>query len=282
MAGRGTYRPFVTPNLNTNRVNLKPATSNSGPQQNGGAVNLPGGNPGPVNTPDPIVSTVVVAPTGILTVTQATDSASPPNQVTLTFTNQPINLVFASPASGAAGAPGFRQIVPADIANQLSNTVCAGPATGTSGAVTFRALVPLDIPELPHYEVYLPVGSAVLITSATPTNVLSLTLPAGDWYVEANCNMAFTFCTESSPGSIAGLSATSATLPTDGSEVYASANTRALDTWNNSLSCPRKRFALPSGGTVYLVLTDTYVGGPLGGGGTGSMSAFGGLTAVRA
>jgi hypothetical protein len=113
MAGPGSFVQTVTPPTNTNKVGRPPATSNQGTQQGGGSVSLPSGKP--FNLPDPVVSTVVAAPSGIITVTQASTTGTPPNQVTLTFTNQNANGVLAGPASGAAAAPTFRKLTHADV-----------------------------------------------------------------------------------------------------------------------------------------------------------------------
>jgi len=139
MAGPGTFKP-TSPNTVGTLPSTKPTSANAGPQQEGGGISLQSG--GPVNLPSPLVSVVNTAPSGIISVTQATDANG--NTLTLTFSNQTANGVFAGPSSGAAAAPSFRQIVPADVANQSANTVMAGPATGGAGSVTFRNIVAAD------------------------------------------------------------------------------------------------------------------------------------------
>lgn len=105
--------------------------------------------------------------------------------LTGSFINQAINKVFASPASGSAGLPDFRSLVPDDLpynyvtdvsattatpldvtrfvtpgpphtislqfswASQVAHAVFAGPFTGTSTPV-FRALIASDIPALAY------------------------------------------------------------------------------------------------------------------------------------
>jgi hypothetical protein len=59
--------------------------------------------------------------------------ATPSSTPTLSFDNQAINLVFASPASGGAGVPTFRALVPADIPDHSTDKL-------TSGTLAFARL----------------------------------------------------------------------------------------------------------------------------------------------
>lgn len=121
-----------------------------------------------------------------------------------------------------------------------------------------------------YVESLVPVGSAVSLTTATPANVTSISLTAGDWDVSASVNFVFT--TTTTTVSSSGVSSTSGALPTDGTEV---ANGYRLDassgTTGNGL--PRKRFSLNATTTVYLVASATFTGG--------TATAYGAITARR-
>lgn len=113
-------------------------------------------------------------------------------------------------------------------------------------------------------------GSAGSLTTATAANVTSISLTAGDWDVEGNVNV--TLGTATLTAQAAGISTTSATLPTDGSEVYSGlqlTTTNAVD----SITLPRKRISVASTTTVYLVGRATFS--------AGTAAAFGAITARR-
>ncbi len=114
------------------------------------------------------------------------------------------------------------------------------------------------------------VGSAVSLTTATATNVTSISLTAGDWDVSGNCN--FTNGSTTLTASVCGISSTSATLPTDGSEAYSGLQTTTTSTIN-SITMPRKRISIASTTTVYLVGKTTFS--------AGTSAEFGGITARR-
>ncbi len=114
-------------------------------------------------------------------------------------------------------------------------------------------------------------GSAVSLTTATTANVTSISLTAGDWDVTGSINYAGTVATVS--GKTSGTSSTSATMPTDGSEVQSGVQMTLLSATDGS-TVARKRFSLASTTTVYLVANCTFT--------AGSVSAYGNLTARRA
>lgn len=113
-------------------------------------------------------------------------------------------------------------------------------------------------------------GSATSLTTATAKNVTSISLTAGDWDVEGNVNFNLTGATMTA--SSAGISATSATLPTDGTEVASGVVTTAL-TAVNGISLPRKRISIASTTTIYLVASATFT--------LGTEAAYGAITARR-
>ena len=113
-------------------------------------------------------------------------------------------------------------------------------------------------------------GSAVSLTTATVANVTSISLTAGDWDVQANVNVTLSNATATASSS--GINTTSATIPTDGSEVFNGQQTTTLSA-SLSTTIPRKRISVASTTTVYLCTKSTFS--------LGSVSAFGGITARR-
>lgn len=114
------------------------------------------------------------------------------------------------------------------------------------------------------------VGSPVSLTTNTAANVTSISLTAGDWDVQGNVN--FTGTSATITAGQGGISSTSATLPTDGSEVYDGLlTTTTTDT--SSISLPRKRMSLAATTTVYMVAKKVFS--------AGTVVAFGSLNARR-
>lgn len=114
-------------------------------------------------------------------------------------------------------------------------------------------------------------GSAVSLTAATPANVTSISLTAGDWDVSGAVNYVIDAPNGGCTGK-ASISSTSATQATDGSEAYGQ-STLGL---NYSVPLTRKRFSLSSTTTVYLVgEAPTVAAGPAG------VKAYGTITARR-
>jgi hypothetical protein len=113
-------------------------------------------------------------------------------------------------------------------------------------------------------------GSAVSLTTATAANVTTISLTAGDWDVEANVN--FNDAAATVTVTTAGISTTTATLPTDGSEAY-SGVLLVTGTAKDSITLPRKRISISGTTTVYLVASQTFS--------LGTASAYGAITARR-
>jgi Pectate lyase superfamily protein len=113
-------------------------------------------------------------------------------------------------------------------------------------------------------------GSAVSLTTATAANVTSISLTAGDWDVDGNVNIAGSTATYTQ--GVGGISTTSATLPTDGTEVNSGAQFTALSV-TDGLTLPRKRVSISSTTTVYLVGKATFS--------AGTMTAYGSISARR-
>lgn len=113
-------------------------------------------------------------------------------------------------------------------------------------------------------------GSAVSLTTATSANVTSISLTAGDWDVEGSVNVAAVGGTFTSRG--AGINTTSATIPTDGSELL---NTTLTTAQNVTIpfSATRVRISVSSTTTVYLVTRATFA--------AGTVTAYGQITARR-
>lgn len=117
----------------------------------------------------------------------------------------------------------------------------------------------------------VPVGSPVTLTTTNTTyDITSIQLTAGAWIVSGNVNIA------SSSGTItaefAGFNTTSATLPTDGSEVASGILTvTASDT--DSITLPPKIFLLSTTSTVYMSVKCTKA--------AGTLTGYGAMTCVR-
>lgn len=114
------------------------------------------------------------------------------------------------------------------------------------------------------------VGSPISLTTATGANITSISLTAGDWDVSGNVN--FSASTATVTGTSGGITATSATVPTDGSEVYSGVQVTLLSE-TDSVTIPAKRFSLSGTTTIYLVGKSTFSAGTVGG--------FGSITARR-
>jgi len=113
-------------------------------------------------------------------------------------------------------------------------------------------------------------GSAVSLTTATAANVTSISLTAGDWDVEGNVNFKETTSTVTARS--AGISTTSVTIPSDGSEGYNGVQS-TVTTENNTITLPTKRISISGTTTVYLVGSATFS--------AGTCAGFGAITARR-
>lgn len=113
-------------------------------------------------------------------------------------------------------------------------------------------------------------GSAVSLTTATQTNVTSISLTAGDWDISGSVNYVSTAATVT--GKVSGISQTSATLPTDGSEVYNGGQMTLLSVTDGS-TLARRRVSVSTTVNVYLVGKATFS--------AGSVAAYGTINARR-
>lgn len=117
-------------------------------------------------------------------------------------------------------------------------------------------------------------GSAVSLTTATPANITSISLTAGDWDVQANVNVLGASTTTAAAAlQQVGISTTSATLPTDGSQVIVAVPVATTTSFNTGASIPRVRINVSITTTVYLVAEATFT--------AGTVTAYGGITARR-
>lgn len=119
------------------------------------------------------------------------------------------------------------------------------------------------------YQSIINSGSAISLSSATPTDITSLTLPAGEWCVFGN--VSFT-ASVGAQFTTVWTSSTSATLP-DKSLYNTFAATTAI-TGEAGFSAPYRKFSLGATTTIYLGAYATFA--------SGTVSACGGLYAVSA
>lgn len=122
-------------------------------------------------------------------------------------------------------------------------------------------------------ETLVATGSAVTLNTGTATNVASLVSPgSGDFDVTGMVTFKWNAATQSAD-SQAGISGTSATLPTDGSEGYDNSRLTTT-TCNVTITLPRKRISQAANNTIYLVAKATFS--------AGSCTGFGEISARRA
>ena len=121
----------------------------------------------------------------------------------------------------------------------------------------------------------IPSGSAVSLTTATPANVTSILLTAGDWDVEGSVTyVANTASAVVSSAWESGINTVTATLPTDGTEqFFGIAAVIATTSFNTSLTIPRKIINVSTSTTAYLVAESTFT--------AGTVTAYGNITARR-
>lgn len=113
-------------------------------------------------------------------------------------------------------------------------------------------------------------GAAVALTTATPANVTSISLTAGDWDVSGFCALAAASTTVASIDG-AGVNTTSATLPAAG--LYTSLSLTFATSATQTLPLGTTRVSLATTTTVYLVAQATFT--------TSTLSAYGLLQARR-
>lgn len=167
--------------------------------------------------------------------------------------------------------------------NLTNATAATGISLGTNGIVSCNQILATNIdtiqtssgvPAAGHLgepvQSLVAVGSAVSLTTATTANVTSISLTAGDWRVSGNVN--YTSTTATVTGKLAGISSTSVTMPTDGSEVPNGTQMTLLSA-KDGTALPEKIFHLSGTTTVYLEGQATFS--------AGSVSAYGQITARR-
>jgi hypothetical protein len=120
----------------------------------------------------------------------------------------------------------------------------------------------------------LAVGSPVALTTATPANVLTIVLTAGDWDVEGNLNFVASGATTAA-GALyyGGISTATGTVPTDGTAVIAAVPAVTTTAFGASITLPRKRISVAGNTNVFLVGLATFSAGTVGG--------YGAITARR-
>ena len=120
----------------------------------------------------------------------------------------------------------------------------------------------------------VPVGSAVSLTNATPANVTSIPLTAGDWNIEGTVNFTAAAATTAAGAAFAvGVNTTSATVPTDGSETYEYLGAITTGTYKATGEASMKTLNVTANTTVYLVASAAFSAGTVG--------AYGSLIARR-
>lgn len=111
-------------------------------------------------------------------------------------------------------------------------------------------------------------ASAISISNATPTNVTSISLTAGDWDVWGNIGL---FPTGASNNVLGAISAASATFP-DGSLIYIRQNTNT-NAATQAFPVPYRRINVNATTTIYLVAQVSFT--------TGTCTTYGGINARR-
>jgi hypothetical protein len=114
-------------------------------------------------------------------------------------------------------------------------------------------------------------GSAVSLTTATPTNITSISLTAGDWDVWGATAYIVSAAATQLEGAVNTTSATIPGIATGFGQSNLTVNTAILT--NNTLSLAPSRISLSATTTVYLVAQSTFA--------TGTVSAYGFIGARR-
>ena len=110
------------------------------------------------------------------------------------------------------------------------------------------------------------VGAAVALTTATPANILSISLTAGDWDVTGLVNFTGGSATTAAGGLFTGgINTVSATVPTDGSETPVGVPAVTTTSFLAGTAVQKKRINVTGTTTVYLVGEATFSAGTVGG-----------------
>lgn len=165
-------------------------------------------------------------------------------------------------------------------------TIIAGGTTSANVVATFTSAKTLLMGEIDGVaatagnigqtiQSTVPSGSAISLTTATPANVTSIALTAGDWDVEGQVTMIATGASMAA-GSLqeAGINSTSITLPVDGSESYEPVqNAITTTSFKQTFNIARKIINISAGATEFLVAVATFT--------AGTVTAYGNITARR-
>lgn len=154
------------------------------------------------------------------------------------------NVFVASTAAAARSAMGAA--ASGSNADITALTTLSGGITGlTTGTAAASGIVGQEVSAVS--------GAAVSLTSGTLTNIVSISLPAGDWELEHAARVT-------NAGNVTllnfGVSATSATLPTDWWDRYNITTTLAAGT--STRQGMSRRVLLSTTTTLYLVLQATF------------------------
>lgn len=141
-------------------------------------------------------------------------------------------------------------------------------STGLPGVTTNSSAAAGKVGE--YVSSLIAVGSATSLTTATAKNVTSISLTAGDWVVSGN--VTFTESSATVTSRTAGISSTSATLPTDGSEIENGSLTTLISE-KITLTIPPKSIKLSGTTTIYLIGSETFS--------AGTSSGYGSINAWR-
>ena len=183
---------------------------------------------------------------------------------------------LAQGTNSTANALQYQSVVIADSSGNLYDaalgvapstplcTTTGGELTGCVGYTGGSAAAAGKVGEV--ISSAIAVGSAVSLTTATPANVTSISLTAGDWDVSGNCNFTAASAT-TALGSVwaAGISTTSATLPTDGTEAPVFVPLITATSFKTHGTVSVKQVNVSSTTTVYLVCEATFTAGTAGG-----------------
>jgi hypothetical protein len=208
-----------------------------------------------------------LAITGTLSVTGATTLASASQSGAATFATG-TGAVSLNGATTVASGKTFAVTSNATVGGTLTTTgvsVSAGVTDGSSAAAgTLGEFVGSKVA----------VGSAVSLTSATPANVTSISLTAGDWDVRGLVDFAGASATVvASSLWVFGINTTSATIPVDGTEAQLGVPALSTTSFMVGSGCVYVRLNITTTTTVYLVAEATFT--------AGAVAAYGSMTARR-
>ena len=188
------------------------------------------------------------------------------------------NLFIGTATAGKSVTIGAGGTQVGNVVETLSSTaitmaVPLAPTSGITGLVAGAAASAGIVGEVIQSTVLI--GAATSLTNATPKNVTSIALTAGDWDVQGQVTLIYASASMVA-GSLqeVGINSTSATLPVDGSESYEPIQNAIVTTsYNQTINISRKVINIAAGATEYLVAVATFT--------AGTVSAYGNITARR-